>query len=43
MITVIDTPGGDSERKDVIQTLKGVSVVFVCFDVANVDSFDTST
>ncbi|CAD8140538.1 unnamed protein product [Paramecium pentaurelia] len=41
-ITIYDTPGNATERKQVIEILKNVQIVFVCFDVENIDSFDST-
>ncbi|CAD8138345.1 unnamed protein product [Paramecium octaurelia] len=41
-ITIYDTPGNAAERKQVIEMLKNIHVVFVCFDVENIDSFDST-
>lgn len=39
----MDTPGNYDDRKKVVEALREVNTVFVCFDVSNTDSFDSST
>lgn len=42
-ITIFDTPGDPDLKRNIVEILKQVNAVFICFSVADIDSFDSAT